>query len=165
MPFHLPRRHFLMTASAASAALLLPRGARAQETLQIEMLNRHPEDRTNMVFYPDIIVAQPGDTVRFVATDRGHNTVSVDGMLPEGVEEWRGRINEEIELTVETPGFYGYVCQPHVSMGMAGIIVVEGEGKMDNYEAAKSVQHRPRRLQEKFNALFAQIEADGLAST
>ena len=164
MPFLIKRRQFLMTATAATAAALAPRNAVAQETLQVEMLNRHPEERANMVFYPEIIVAQPGDTLQFVATDRGHNTVSVDGMLPEGVEEWRGRINEEIELTLDVPGFYGYVCQPHVSMGMAGIIVVEGEGKMDNYEAAKAVTHRPRRLQEKFDALFAQIEEDGLAS-
>src|SRR6056297_11139 len=165
MPFLIKRRQLLMTASAATAAAFAPRLASAQETLQVEMLNRHPEERTNMVFYPDLIVAQPGDTLQFVATDRGHNTVSVDGMLPEGAEEWRGGINEEVELTLEVPGFYGYVCQPHVSLAMAGMIVVEGEGKMDNYEAAKSVSHRPRRLQDKFDALFEQIEADGLAAT
>jgi len=165
MPFMMKRRQLLITASAATAAALAPRRAFAQQTLDVEMLNRHPEERINMVFYPDIIVAQPGDTLRFIPTDRGHNTVSVDGMLPDGADDWRGGINEEVELNLQVPGFYGYVCQPHVSLAMAGMIVVEGDGKMDNYEAAKSVSHRPRRLQDKFDALFEQIEADGLAAT
>jgi len=116
MPFMMKRRQLLMTASAATAAALAPRRAFAQQTLDVEMLNRHPEERINMVFYPDIIVAQPGDTLRFIPTDRGHNTVSVDGMLPDGADDWRGGINEEVELNLQVPGFYGYVCQPHVSL-------------------------------------------------
>lgn len=163
MRMYMPRRHFLITASAASAALLTGRAATAQETLQIEMLNRHPEDRKTMVFYPNIIVAQPGDTVRFAATDRGHNTQSIDGMLPEGAEGWRGRTNEEVELTLSQPGFYGFVCLPHASMGMGGVIVVDGDGKMDNYAAAKAVTHRQRRLADAFAEIFAKLEADGIA--
>lgn len=163
MPNLMQRRQFLIAASAATAAVWSGRAATAQETLQIEMLNRHPEERQTMVFYPNIIVAQPGDTVKFVATDRGHNTQSVDGMLPEGVEAWKGRTNEEVELALTQPGFYGYVCLPHAAMGMAGVIVVQGEGMMDNYEAAKSVTHRQRRLATAFEEIFAKIEADGIA--
>jgi pseudoazurin len=153
-----------LTVTAASAASMVGAGARGSGAVQIEMLNRHPEERANMVYYPEILVAQPGDVVRFLASDRGHNTESVEGMLPAGVEAWRGGINEEVELTLEIPGFYGYVCRPHAAMGMGGIIVVDGDGKMDNFDAAKGVEHRQRRLQQKFEALFAQIEEDGIAT-
>ena len=163
MPIMMPRRHFITTAVAASVAA--PTVLRASDATphQISMLNRHPE-AGNMVFYPQIIAAQAGDRVQFVAEARGHNTQSVDGMLPIAVEGWRGRINEEVEIALDAPGFYGFICQPHAAMGMAGIIVVEGDGKMDNYEAAKAVEPRQRRLGQKFAELFEQIEADGLAT-
>jgi pseudoazurin len=163
MPFHMPRRQFIGTAAAASALSVAPQIVGASTVREIEMLNRHPEVRANMVFYPEILVAQPGDSVRFVASAGGHNTQSVDGMLPDGAEGWRGRTNEEVELSLEIPGYYGYICLPHAAMGMAGVIIVEGDGKMDNFETARSVEHRQRPLQQKFDEIFAQIEADGLA--
>ncbi len=162
MPIMMPRRHFLLTTAATAVAAPTLVHATDAAPHKIAMLNRHPE-AGNMVFYPQIITANAGDTIRFVAEARGHNTQSIDGMLPEGAEDWRGRINEELELTLDVPGFYGYLCLPHAAMGMAGIIVVEGDGKMDNYEAAKAVEHRQRRLGQKFAELFEQIEADGLA--
>lgn len=78
----------------------------------------------------------------FKSVDRGHNSASIDGMLPEGAEEWNGKINDDIEVTFDKPGFYGYKCKPHATVGMVGLVVVEGEGKLDNLEAAQGVRQR-----------------------
>lgn len=154
------RTAFLSAAASASLALTLPGRVLAATTHEIEMLNRHPEDRKlRQVFFPRIAVIEPGDSVKFLATDRGHNAQSADDMIPEGAEPFRGRINEEIEVTFDTPGFYGYQCQPHYAVGMVGLIVVKGEGMMDNLEAAKSVRHRG-----KARAVWGDIwaEVDGM---
>jgi pseudoazurin len=157
----IPRRHFIMT--TILAATLAPSVVRAA-THEVDMLNVHPDDRRQrMVFYPRLLSVQPGDTVKFVAVDRGHNSSSIDGMLPDGADVWVGKINEEVEVTLEIPGFYGYKCTPHLTLGMVGLIVVEGEGKLDNLEAARSVTHRGR-AKVAFEEIWAQAEADGLLS-
>lgn len=133
-------------ASGIVAATALP-GTRAfaQETHEVQMLNQDPDNpRNRQVFVPRIIRVQPGDTVTWLPTDRGHNSAIIEGMVPEGGETWEGRINEEVSVTLNTPGFYGYQCTPHASVGMVGLVIVEGEGMMDNLEAAQDVRQRGR---------------------
>lgn len=48
-----------------------------------------------------------------------------------------------------------------MSAGMVGLIVVEGEGKFDNLEAARAVRQRGR-AKSTFEAIWEQAEADGL---
>ncbi|RZJ38429.1 MAG: pseudoazurin, partial [Brevundimonas sp.] len=69
-----------------------------------------------------------GDTVKFIATDRGHNAASITGMTPDGATPFNGRINQEIEVTLTVPGLYGYKCTPHTGMGMVGLIQVGAAG-------------------------------------
>jgi len=108
---------------------------------EILMLNADPDNpRNRMVFKPDLVLAKPGDTIRFVPTDPSHQSSSVDGMLPEGVEGWQGKINQGLDYVVTEPGVYGYKCVPHVAAGMVGLVVVEGEGMTDNVAAAKGVR-------------------------
>ena len=130
---------------AAGGLLCLARPGFAQTAHEVQMLNADPDNpRLRQVFVPRIQVIQPGDTVKFVATDRGHNSAVVDGMIPEGTEGWDGRISEEVEATLDRPGLYGYQCTPHASVGMVGLVVGEGEGMLDNLEAAQSVRQRGR---------------------
>lgn len=129
---------------------------------EVQMLNMHPEDRRKrMVFYPLIQVVQPGDTVKFLSVNPGHNTQSMDGMIPEGAESWKSRPSQDFEVTLTVPGIYGYQCQPHYATGMVGLIIVEGEGKLDNLEAARAVRQRGRAA-TTFEEIWAQAEADGL---
>lgn len=154
----LSRRSLLVGVTAI--ALAKPTIALA-ETHEVEMLNVHPEDsKQRMVFLPRVLTIQPGDTVKFVATDRSHNSASIEEMVPDGFEGWRGGLNEEVEITFEQPGFYGYDCIPHRLMGMVGLIIVEGEGMHDNLEAAMAVQHRGR-AKTAWEEIWAQVEADG----
>lgn len=153
------------TLLAGAAALVATRPAMAQGAVHdVEMLNTHPENRRlRMVFHPRLIVIEPGDMVRFLPTDRGHNSASIDGMLPEGAESWQGRLNQQVDVTLPDPGFYGYQCTPHVSLGMVGLIVVRGDGMHDNLEAARAVRQRGRAA-AIWDEIWAEAEADGLLS-
>ena len=108
-----------MTSAAVIIAL---GGAVAAETFEVQMLNKGESGR--MVFEPAALRIAPGDTVKFVATDKGHNAESIDGMIPDGAEAFAGKINEEIEITLSEAGFYGVMCKPHFAMGMVMVIAV-----------------------------------------
>ncbi|MEM8857308.1 MAG: pseudoazurin [Chloroflexota bacterium] len=134
----------------------------AANSHNIEMLNKHPEDKKRrMVFHPLIQVIEPGDTVKFLASNKGHNSISIEGMIPDGATAWKGKINEEIEVTLEKPGVYGYFCQPHATLGMVGLIIVKGEGMTDNLEAAKAVKHKGR-ARKVWKEIWETVEGEGL---
>lgn len=157
------RTALLSAAASASLALTLPTRVLAATTHEVAMLNKHPEDRKlRQVFFPRIIMLEPGDSAKFIATDKGHNALSSKDMAPEGATAFKGKINETFEVTFDTPGFYGYQCQPHYAIGMVGLIIVKGEGMMDNLEAAKGAKHRG-----KAKAVWGDIwaEVDGMDLT
>ena len=92
------------------------------ETFEVKMLNRN--DTGPMPFEPDYLVIKPGDTVKFLATDPGHNAATIAGMIPEGAKKFVGKINQEIEVTLTEEGVWGIKCSPHFTMGMAMLIQV-----------------------------------------
>lgn len=156
------RRTMIAATAAAATMPFAPKMARAAETIVVEMLNKDPNNsRNRYVFSPRLISVQPGDTVVFKSVDRGHNSASIDGMLPDGVEEWSSKINDDFEMTFETPGFYGYACTPHSTVGMVGLVVVEGEGKLDNLEAAQKVRHRGKS-KKAWEEIWEEAEAAGM---
>ncbi|MEM9582084.1 MAG: pseudoazurin [Pseudomonadota bacterium] len=149
-------------ATAASATLLPALPALAAEPTVVEMLNKHPDDKKKRyVFYPRVLSVQPGETVLFKSVDKGHNSASIDGMIPDGVEEWNGKISKDTEVTFDKPGIYGYKCTPHATVGMVGLVVVEGEGKLDNLEAAQDVKQRGKSKKE-WEEIWAEAEEAGL---
>ncbi len=164
MTFKLTRRDALAGAGSLVAAASLSNVALAEAhaTHEVLMLNKDPDNSKNkMLFSPKILQINAGDTVKFIAADKGHNSESIKGMIPDGAEKWKGKINKEVEITLDVPGFYGYQCKPHANMGMIGLIVVEGDGKMDNFEAAQGVKHRGK-AKKAWKALWEEAEASGL---
>ena len=119
--------------------------------VEIRMLNKGAEGL--MVFEPSFVRIAPGDTVRFVATDKGHNVEAIDAMVPAGGKPFVGKMNEELAVTFEVPGIYGYRCKPHYPMGMVGMIVV---GDPTNLEQVKTVGH-PGKAKQVFGALFDKL--------
>lgn len=97
-------------------------GAAAAEDFEVQMLNRG--DAGNMIFEPAFLRVAAGDTITFVATDRGHNAESIPEMTPESAEGFEGRINEEVVVTFDTDGLYGIRCKPHYAMGMVMTVAV-----------------------------------------
>ena len=99
------------------------------EEHEIKMLNF--SESGPMVFEPGFLRVEPGDTVIFKPVDLAHNTETVSTMIPEGGQEWLGKINEEVRVTLTTEGVYVYQCTPHLILGMVGVIQV---GKPSNLE-------------------------------
>lgn len=158
----LTRRTVLKSAAAATLITASPLSAQDSSQTVVEMLNKHPEDkRKRYVFHPRVVSVQPGETVLFKSVDKGHNSASIDGMIPEGVQDWNGKVGKDIEVTFDMPGMYGYECTPHATVGMVALVVVEGEGKLDNLEAAQSVRQRGRSKKE-WVEIWAEAEELGL---
>lgn len=156
------RRTFLASAgaltltSAAGVALACPAPAPVGGQHVVLMLSRGCGDkRSTNVFEPPILRIEPGDTVSFVAEQRGHNAASMKDMIPAGAEPWKGKINQEIAVTLTQPGVYGYVCTPHYGLGMVGVIVVGGD--LSNLADLRSVRHRGR-AKKAFAALLDEVE-------
>ncbi len=132
-------RTIVTSALALTAALAA--GAATAATHEVQMLNRSAEGEV-FVFEPAFLHIEPGDTVKFLATDKGHNAASIDGAIPEGAEPFEGKINEEIEVTFESEGAYAYKCTPHYTTGMVGLILVGDETA--NLDAVAAQDYRGR---------------------
>lgn len=105
------------------AALATP--ALAAE-FEVKMLNKGSDGQA-MVFEPAFLKIKPGDTVKFVPTDKGHDAETIPGLIPEGATPFKGKLSQELTVTFDKPGFYGYKCVPHLGMGMVGAIQVGDE--------------------------------------
>ena len=111
----------------------LPTGVLAADAT-VEMWNKDPDDRKRrMVFSEEIVVVEPGESVTWLATDKGHNVQMIDG--PNGYDlPKKSKLSKEYAYTFEVPGVYLYQCTPHKSMGMIAVVVV-GEGDNDISDA------------------------------
>ena len=143
-------KNILAIFAVAVSALLASVAADAAEH-QVKMLNKGVEGI--MVFEPNMVKVAPGDSVHFVAADKGHNVESIDGMIPEGAAPFKGEMNKDVTVTLDKPGVYGFKCKPHYGMGMVGLIVV---GEPVNKTAAAAVEQKGK-AKKKFEDLLGQI--------
>ncbi|MHC5656320.1 pseudoazurin [Stappia sp. ICDLI1TA098] len=115
---------------------------------EVKMLNKGATGV--MVFEPDLLQIAPGDTVRFVSTNPGHNAETIKGMIPQGAEPFAGKMSKDVTVTFDTPGVYGIKCKPHFAMGMVAAVVV---GEPVNLAEVKAVKN-PGRAGKKFETLL-----------
>ena len=114
-------------------------GAQAADET-IEMLNKL--DKEIMVFSKKIVRIDVGNKVFWKATDKGHNVEFIKSGVPEGVDKFKSKFNQDVEYTFTIPGIYAYWCTPHKNMGMIGFVVV-GNDK-SNLEAIKKIRFSAR---------------------
>lgn len=138
---------------ATLAATTLISGFVNAAEFEIKMLNKG--EKGGMVFQPDFVRAAPGDTVKFIPSDKGHNVESIKGMLPEGVKKFKSKFNKEYVLKVEKDGLYGLKCTPHVGLGMVALIAV---GEPVNEAEARAVKQRGK-AKKRFDVIFAEYDA------
>ena len=141
-----------------TVALLLLGGAAAAAEIEVKMLNKGSDGV--MVFEPSLVKIEPGDTVKFISTDKGHNAETINGMLPEGAAPFVGKVNQDIAVSFDKPGVYGVKCLPHYGMGMVALVVV---GTPANQDEARAVSH-PGRAKQVFATLFGKLDAARTAS-
>lgn len=139
---------------AAAAALLLATtfaGSASAEEIEVKMMNANGKGKF-MLFEPDFIKANVGDTVKFVPTNKGHNAEAITEVWPEGAGEFKGDLNQEVVLKIEKPGIYGVKCHPHYPMGMIALIVAgdaTNKAQLDSYTPPGTAQKRLDALKEQ----------------
>lgn len=142
---------FRMIASGLALSVALS-GAAVAEDFEVKMLNRG--EAGTMIFEPSFLQIAPGDTVRFIAEDRGHNAESIPEMTPEGGTAFEGKINEEIDVTFDSEGLYGVRCKPHYAMGMVMTIAVgEAVEVPDGYLEGRIPKGAMTRFEEQLSNL------------
>lgn len=140
----------------ATVAIVTSAGA---ETHTVQMLNKDPANKKKRnVFIPAVLKIKPGDTVKFVSIDKGHNTETIKKMLPEGAKKWKSKISRDFEITYDKIGIYGYRCTPHYALGMVGLIIVDGEGWDAKLEELKKLK-QSGKAKKVFKALWAEVDA------
>lgn len=153
------RRTFVVATAGAAVAATAGVPAIAMDeakTIEVAMLNKSTENpRERMVYEPALIRANPGDTVKFVSVDKGHNVELMEGGVPDGVELVKSKASQDFELTVEAEGTYLVKCTPHYATGMVAIIAVGDHTA--NLDAAKEVRQRGK-AKGRFEDLFAELE-------
>ena len=100
--------------------MVLSAKAEEKEPLIIEMLNKRGKDK--MLYGQDVARIDVGQTIIWTPDSKGHNVQFVS--VPEGVEKVKSKLSKEFSYTFEQEGVYLYVCTPHASMGMIGVVVV-----------------------------------------
>ena len=143
-------RKTIVTTAIAIAAIMTAFSAQAGEH-EVKMLNKGSTGM--MAFEPAVITIAPGDTVHFIATDKSHNVETIEGMLPEGAQPFKGEMNKDLTVAFDQPGVYGVKCKPHYGMGMVGLVVV---GDPVNKTQAVAVEQKGKAKQ-KFEKLFGEV--------
>ena len=100
--------------------MVLSAKAEEKEPLIIEMLNKRGKDK--MLYGQDVARVDIGQTITWTPDSKGHNVQYVS--VPEGVEKVKSKLSKEFSYTFEQEGVYLYVCTPHASMGMIGMVIV-----------------------------------------
>lgn len=143
---------------AIVAAAMLFAGAADAAEVEVKLLNKGTEGV--MVFEPALVKIALGDTIRFVATDKGHNVETIKGMLPEGAEPFQGKNGEDAVVKFDREGVYGVKCLPHYGMGMVAMIVVGAPANLDQAKAVPQVG----KAKQVFATLFEKLEASKTAA-
>ena len=125
---------------------------------EVKMLSSNKGEM--MVFEPPVLKIKPGDTVKWVNANPGHNTVSINEMTPAGGNSWNGKMNEEVSVKFDVEGIYGYKCTPHYILGMVGLIVV-GDSNVNKDQAKKFAIEEESKFatnKSRFSDYFSSME-------
>ena len=131
--------------------MVLSAKAEEKEPLIIEMLNKRGKDK--MLYGQDVARIEVGQTVTWTPKSKGHNVQFVS--VPEGVEKVKSKLSKEFSYTFEQEGVYLYVCTPHASMGMIGMVIV-GESDV-NLDEALDYKFRGKS-KKKFKKIVKSLE-------
>jgi pseudoazurin len=145
------------TILATAAVLMALAGSARAAEVEVKMLNRGAEGV--MIFEPALVKIAPGDTVKFVATDKGHNAETIKGMLPADAAPFAGKSGEDIAVTFDRPGIFGVKCLPHFGMGMVAMVVVGTPANLDEAKATPLAGKAKQVMAGLFDKLAAQTAA------
>ena len=131
--------------------MVLSAKAEEKEPLIIEMLNKRGKEK--MLYGQDVARVEVGQTITWTPDSKGHNVQFVS--VPDGVEKVKSKLSKEFSYTFEQEGVYLYVCTPHASMGMIGVVVV-GESDV-NLDEVLDYKFRGKS-KKKFKKILESLE-------
>jgi pseudoazurin len=143
---------------ATAAVLVTMAGGAFAAEIEVKMLNKGAEGA--MVFEPALIKVAPGDTVKFISTDKGHNAETIKGMLPADATPFLGKLGADVAVTFDKPGVYGVKCLPHYGMGMVAMVVVGTPTNLDEAKAVPQVGKAKQVMAGLFEKLAATKTAE-----
>lgn len=117
---------------------------------------------------PMVTFAKPGDTIRF-KNMIGHDTQTIEGMFPDGGRAWTSKLGEEdFVATVDKEGAWIFKCNPHITSGMVGVVVVGDarppinrsalEASLENVKVGKNMVKRALKKMDEALASGASPE-------
>jgi len=115
--------------------------------IEVEMLNKLNNEY--MVYSKKIVKIDVGDTVFWKATDSSHNVEFIKGAVPEGVDIFKSKLNQDVSYEFKIPGIYAYWCTPHKSLGMIGFVIVGND--LSNKKDISNVKYfgKSKKIAEK----------------
>lgn len=122
--------------------------------IEVKMLNKGSDGQA-MVFEPATVKAAVGDIITFVPVDKGHDAAAVKDIIPEGVADFKGKMNETVKVIVEKEGAYVVKCTPHLGMGMIALVVI-GDAAPANLDAVKNGK-LPKKARDRLNDEIAKL--------
>ena len=143
--------YLILIVACFMGGMVLSAKAEEKEPLVIEMLNKRGKDK--MLYGQDVARVEVGQTVTWTPKSKGHNVQFVS--VPEGVEKVKSKLSKEFSYTFEQEGVYLYVCTPHASMGMIGMVIV-GESDV-NLDEALDYKFRGKS-KKKFKKIVKSLE-------
>ena len=119
--------------------------------IEVDMLNKR-DDGAKMVYSLDIIDAKAGQNITWLPTSKGHNVEFIAG--PDSAElPKKSKLNKKFTHKFDVPGVYLYQCTPHKSMGMIGLVIIDGNtNNKDAIAASKKVKGKSKKKLEKLIA-------------
>ncbi len=108
---------------------------------------------------PMITYAKPGDTLKF-GQMAGHDTETIEGMFPKDAKPWKAKLGEEgFSVKLEKEGAYIFKCNPHMTTGMVGAVVV-GEGVPKNLAALEASLDKVKVGKNMVNRTIRKLKED-----
>ena len=143
--------YLILIVACFMGGMVLSAKAEEKEPLVIEMLNKRGKDK--MLYGQDVARVEVGQTITWTPESKGHNVQFVS--VPEGVEKVKSKLSKEFSYTFEQEGVYLYVCTPHASMGMIGMVIV-GESDV-NLDEVLDYKFRGKS-KKKFKKIVKSLE-------
>jgi pseudoazurin len=92
----------------------------------------------------ELVRIKPGDTIDFIASDKGHDVHSVSGMIPDDAQSIDGKTNQDTKVTFNQPGVYVITCKVHTRMGMMCVVGVGDLVNIDEIDPSALPRPGPR---------------------
>ena len=143
--------YLILMLACFMGGMVLSAKAEEKEPLVIEMLNKRGKEK--MLYGQDVARVEVGQTITWTPESKGHNVQFVS--VPDCVEKVKSKLSKEFSYTFEQEGVYLYVCTPHASMGMIGMVIV-GESDV-NLDEALDYKFRGKS-KKKFKKIVKSLE-------